>query len=211
MMKNTNEYDIEQMQALCSILNNGTPEGGCFRGRVFRWRESPDLETMALTDSSIFKMRAMPFFYGSRMRWTTFFMEDSEQSPQLKALQYFAMLVSNPLCGLLAGPCQRCHNFFLKRRMNHLKFCSARCAQLTSAAKATKRAAENERDLLLRSAVRYWRQWAPEKAVYRAGWIASRMNEKRKVGQRHITASWVSRNANKIQELVEKGVSDERL
>jgi len=59
----------------------------------------------------------------------------------------FAFLITNPMWWKLAGPCDRCGDYYLKKRKGHKRFCSQRCGSATTATAATRKSRERRQKL----------------------------------------------------------------
>lgn len=75
---------------------------------------------------------------------------------------FMTLLFTNPMCDRLAGPCQRCEKFFVKKRnrRGYRKVCSQRCKSLIAATKSAKAAEERKRKEKLeriRAAIPRWK------------------------------------------------------
>ena len=55
------------------------------------------------------------------------------------ALSEFMQLITNPLWWKLGGPCERCDDYYLKKRKGQKRFCSQRCGSATTATAATQK------------------------------------------------------------------------
>lgn len=59
--------------------------------------------------------------------------EAEEAGERFAAMSLFAALLVNPEWEKLGGPCDRCGNFYIKKRDNQKRYCSARCGNLATA------------------------------------------------------------------------------
>jgi hypothetical protein len=95
-----------------------------------------------------------------------------EPDPYEEALRLFLLLLFNPECDRLAGPCARCSNYYIPRRRStrNKVYCSRSCGTRATALAATrKRRDEDHADKLWRAAegAREWttdrtkKEWKP--------------------------------------------------
>jgi len=76
-----------------------------------------------------------------------------------RALVLLAALMLNPLCERLAGPCARCGDYYVKKRVSQKVYCSRKCGNAATALKRTRERLEAERREKLARATRAIQQW----------------------------------------------------
>lgn len=76
-----------------------------------------------------------------------------------EALRFFVLLVTNPLCADLAGPCKGCDKYFVRESAKNTDYCSSSCGSRTTAMAATKKRRDDERNDKLARASRRAREW----------------------------------------------------
>jgi hypothetical protein len=65
------------------------------------------------------------------------------------ALSEFMLLITNPLWWKLSGPCERCDEYYLKKRAGQKRFCSQKCGSAATATVATRKSrAQRQRNKL---------------------------------------------------------------
>jgi hypothetical protein len=212
-----------QLQGLRDVLNNGQrpTEQQAFRKLVDRWLRVESLKRMFEDDRNLSSRfisdlwrdldSALVANYkviGKRAVWVSGFPPHPPVNPGQKAIQWFALLLLNPLCEKLAGPCDRCDGYFIKSRSNQKRFCGQRCAGLASAKRHTVAQARAERKALLEAATEVWPLWQERNHPNRSLWVADRVNaqtKKMKLNgraipvERKITQKWVTRNKAAIE------------
>ena len=91
---------------------------------------------------------------------------DPAETPQLRALYYFVLLITNPLLHRFCGPCPRCKRFYLNHTRRSRKFCSSTCGAAITAAEAVKRFRERQAESKTQAAqmaIVKWRLREPRK------------------------------------------------
>jgi len=205
------------------VLNNDArpSERDGFRALVDRWFEAQSLGEMLQRDRGLWwdLERALQARFtpdGKGGKWSSNYPPRAPNTPEQWAIRWFALLLLNPLCEKLGGPCERCDCYYIKARSNQKKYCGGRCAGLASAKRYTVAQATAEREALVESAARFWPQWTERKHPIRSFWVAKRVNAARKKMKvngrwkrvaRTITQKWISRNKAAIesQPLKRKG------
>lgn len=79
--------------------------------------------------------------------------------PSSKAIHRFAALALLPNCEKLAGPCARCHKYYIKKRASQKVYCSRRCGNAATAVIRTRAVlAEQHQEKLerARAAMQKW-------------------------------------------------------
>jgi hypothetical protein len=114
---------------------------------------------------------------------------ENRESSEDEARRLFAALTLNPQNNLLAGPCARCGNYYLKKTRRQKVYCSQRCGTAATALSAVskKRAGEHAQRLSsARTALSAWKPTSDEQ-----GW-------KKAISRRtRLSVQWLSRAANK--------------
>lgn len=204
-----------QLRSLCDLLNDvHQPEmRDAFRALVSRWLEVGDLKRM-LAD-------APPLYDDLANAWSPYFLANGKgavwsatpipkeaipRMPGQWAIRHFALLVLNPLCKHLRGPCPRCGDYYVKKRETKV-YCRQSCGNAASATHRAAIVAKAEREALLKVAAELWPEWTEWKHPNRSVWIAEQLNRRRirftvilkrkkksSLKARRITPKWVTRN-----------------
>lgn len=94
-----------------------------------------------------------------------------------EAVRMFTLLITNPMCEKIAGPCSRCGTYYIKKRASQKVYCSRRCGNTaTATATARERRIAGHMDKLRRAAEAAgkwrtartkleWKQWVSQKEV----------------------------------------------
>lgn len=69
-----------------------------------------------------------------------------DMNPKGEALRWFVEFLMNPECHKLAGPCDRCDKYYIRKSARNKRYCSRSCGSKTTAAAATKRARQQEHE-----------------------------------------------------------------
>lgn len=93
-----------------------------------------------------------------------------DTSPRGVALTAFAKLMNDPDRQLLGGPCERCKQYYRKKRKNQKRFCGRRCAHLASATNANRERLDRERRDKLMRARKQLEKWQTMKRTPNVGW-----------------------------------------
>ena len=86
-------------------------------------------------------------------------LDEPRSTPYEEAIRFFLLLITNPYANKLAGPCARCGNYYLKKRVSQKVYCSRRCGNARTATVRTReQRIQNHADKLRRSraAIRKW-------------------------------------------------------
>jgi hypothetical protein len=81
-------------------------------------------------------------------------------TPEAEALTLFHLLTVLPGCEKVAGPCQRCGRYYIKKRASQKVYCSRKCGNAATAiARTSERIANERRDKLDRAkkALKEWK------------------------------------------------------
>ena len=93
------------------------------------------------------------------------------RNPRREALRFFINLLMNPECDKLAGPCERCDRYYIRKTVRNKSYCSRSCGTQATALAATKKTRAEAHANKLRTAraliSRYeairtkvpWKQW----------------------------------------------------
>jgi len=118
-----------------------------------------------------------------------------EPDPYREALRLFIELLLNPDCGKLAGPCDRCGRYYIRRRSHKNKrYCSRKCgSQATAAVAALKARRKIHADKLRRAqkAIEEWERLRHKPDIAWKTWVSKTTRE---VG---ITPKFLTRAVNK--------------
>ena len=77
---------------------------------------------------------------GARIGWNSW----PDMDPKGEALRWFFEFLMNPECCKLAGPCDRCGKYYVRKSAQNKRYCSRSCGTKASATAATKRAREEK-------------------------------------------------------------------
>src|SRR6185312_209802 len=80
------------------------------------------------------------------------------------AAQCFFRLITNPKVDKFAGPCARCHKYYVKKRASQKVYCSRTCGNAATAVRRTREKWEREHTeklLRARRAIQEWRRCKP--------------------------------------------------
>jgi hypothetical protein len=189
------EPSIDHLRTICSILNQErTAElKREMRRLVQAWQDSgPNLMKMFKDhpelDGSIAKAKAelVPSNTG-RAYWKPN-PPQGRSTDQDYALAHFLALIAHPAWERLAGPCQRCGDYYIKKTKRQKVYCSQSCGSAYTAALLTrKRRAENhQRDI--HAALEWANKWVIASTPFTCKkWIASHTS---------LTVKWLTRAEN---------------
>ena len=193
------EPSRKDLEEICRVLNSKTAKGALeLQGLVTAWFTSgPNLRKMLHADHSLWE--AVQNSWASRYVPTNtgrahivLFPEgpdDNKASSEDEARRLFAALTLNPQSTLLAGPCARCGNFYLKKTRRQKVYCSQRCGTATTALAAVSKKRTAEHSEKLRSARAALSAWRPTSSAQ--GW-------KKAISKRTgLSVQWLSRATNK--------------
>src|ERR1700722_1628694 len=62
-------------------------------------------------------------------------LDPNPRAPHASVVRLFALLILNPLCQKLGGPCARCGLYYIKKRASQKVYCSAHCGNAATAAR----------------------------------------------------------------------------
>lgn len=117
-----------------------------------------------------------------------------EQVDRMRPERYAALLFHvgtlNPEWDKLAGPCARCGNYYIKKRVSQKAYCSRRCGNITTAVARTRERLAREREDKLHRAQVAMQKWATART--KDDWKA--FVSKR---QSDITSKFLTRAVNK--------------
>ena len=170
---------------------------------VSRWMDSgPNLRVLLDGDSSLKDkvLRRKTILYAGPegqgyLDWVPDFVELGgpgrrvETLPE-QALTYFIDLITNPEWGRLAGPCERCSDYFLKETKHKRKFCSRKCTSASTATEHVKLGRERDKAIKIEKAKRLIDEWAdkqPRGFTWKK-WVCRGPE---------ITIQWLTRAVNK--------------
>jgi hypothetical protein len=119
-----------------------------------------------------------------------------------EALRLTVTLLGSDLKYAIAK-CLKCETYFERAKLQEVFKRGAYCPRHSKGA-GTDKERKDEREQLLRCAMRFWSQWTPAKHPNQALWIAGKVNGTRRGAERHISQKWVSRNRIAIQERMRK-------
>jgi hypothetical protein len=186
---------------VCEVLNSHrkTERAQAFIRLFAQWREAKSLAAMLGANPGLWGdlSRAIlpPVFEPSKKgksgKYVVTPSAPLEDDPESFAIWLFAHLVTNPLCEDLAGPCDRCGDYYVKKRVSQKKYCSRRCGRIATAKSSNIDKLEREREEKLHRARTHIRAWEslkrPPKKDWKE-WINSRDNT--------ITTNWLTRAVN---------------
>jgi hypothetical protein len=132
------------------------------------WKSGPNLQKFRLTnpkvstDADSFWSRIPVELYWGDSGKADFLhtvLDEPGSTPYEEAIRFFLLLITNPYANKLAGPCARCGNYYLKKRVSQKVYCSRRCGNVTTATVRTReQRTQNHADKLRRSraAIQKW-------------------------------------------------------
>jgi hypothetical protein len=82
-----------------------------------------------------------------------------QPEPYDEALRLFIQLLLNPECSRLAGPCDRCGNYYIRGSAKNKIYCSRFCGTRATAIAATNKKRQMEADAKLKRAARTAQKW----------------------------------------------------
>lgn len=128
--------------------------------------------------------------------WFPKITETTQPSQKVQALEDFVILITNPQWSLLAGPCIRCGDYFLKKTKRGKTYCSKDCSSRATALPTMQRKRQQERSEKLEQAQNAIDKWGEKKR--RISWKKWVSMETR------FTTNWITRAVNK-RDLVPPG------
>jgi hypothetical protein len=97
------------------------------------------------------------------------------QTPSDEALRFFVLLVTNPLCDKLAGPCANCEKYYFRGSAKNTKYCSPSCGRRATAVAATTESRKKARAVKLERAARLAQEWTTARTILEwKQWVHSR-------------------------------------
>lgn len=115
-----------------------------------------------------------------------------DMDPRGEALRWFVEFLINPDCRKLAGACDRCGKYYIRKSARNKSYCSRVCGSKATATAATKRARKAEHEKKLERARKAIREYA--KARTKMDWKRWVALKERQVG---ITPKFLTRALNK--------------
>lgn len=191
-----NRTKIEVSSPVGTIRLEHTEKELAFRRLVTSWHKSgpnlrallegdPDLKRR--TRSGITTLYPTPTGRGY-LDWHPAPTESANEA-QDEALRDFMRLTTNPLWDLLAGPCYRCGDYFLRDTRRKRIYCSRGCSATVTALSATSRRRREEHQAKVhrvQSAIQQWQRMKARPANWKK-WVTSKPD---------ITLHWLSRAVN---------------
>jgi hypothetical protein len=193
------EPSRKDLEEICQVLNSKKAKGTFELQRLVKaWFASgPNLKKMLHADHRLWgdvqnSWRSLYVPTNTGRAHIALFPEgpgENKESPQDEARRLFAALTLNPQNTLLAGPCARCGNYYLKKTRRQKVYCSQRCGTTATALSAVSKKRADEHAQGLRSARAALLAWKP--TSNEEGW-------KKAISRRtNLTVQWLSRAANK--------------
>ncbi len=93
---------------------------------------------------------------------------NDDPGPREEAFNIFIRFLLNPACSRLAGPCDRCGDYYIRKSAHNKRYCSRSCGTRATAIAATKKRRQEERRDKLRRASHWIEQW--HKATTKLDW-----------------------------------------
>lgn len=114
-----------------------------------------------------------------------------DMDPRGEALRWFVEFLINPDCRKLAGPCDRCGRYYIRKSARNKRYCSRSCGTKATAIAATKRARTAEHQRKLERARKAIREYAKARTkVDWKHWVALKEREE------GITPKFLTRAVN---------------
>jgi hypothetical protein len=198
-----NEHGTREGSLLnvCEVLNSQrkTERGEAFIRLFTRWREAKSLAAMLGADPGLngdLSRAILPVVFepsqkGKSGKYVVTPLAPFEDDPESFAIWLFAHMVINPLCEYLAGPCDRCGAYYVKKRVSQKKYCSKRCGRIATAKRSNIAKLETEREEKLERARAHIQKWESLKKPPMKDWklwVAGRDHT--------ITTNWLTRAVN---------------
>ncbi len=96
---------------------------------------------------------------GPRLRYFIKYAPRRRWSAWDHAVNQFLRLVTNPKCGQLGGPCERCGRYYIRAGRKPKRFCSKHCARTEGAKTAMQRKREKAREEKLEAVTKAMAEW----------------------------------------------------
>ena len=197
------------LQNICDVVNalKDTEHGRELPLLIERWQKASSLKEMLSGDGPLWhevSIAWMPGFEVKDVGKSASFDTDilisknpRPQTPREAAVRLFALLVLNPLCEKLGGPCSRCGQYYIKKRASQKVYCSARCGNAATAAKRMSMKWTDHHQKKLQRAQQAVREWQQIKSAEPwKEWIERRYPEiSRKFLTRAVNNEELSRTA----------------
>jgi hypothetical protein len=163
------------------------------------WRSGPNLKKFSLAnpkvraDADSFWCRTpLELYWGDSGNADALHTlhDEPASTPYDEAIRFFLLLIMNPYANKLAGPCARCGNYYLKKRVSQKVYCSRRCGNASTATARTREKRRREHaDRLRRSgaAIQKWSR-AQRKMDWKQ-WVSKQVCD--------ITPNFLTRAVNK--------------
>ena len=122
--------------------------------------------------------------------------------PVVESWVEFGFFTLNPHCEEVAGPCDRCHNYYVKKRPNQKKYCSGKCANAaTSIARMTEkyRAEQKRKIVLAKTLIQEWNALKDQSGLVWKVWLKE---HEPSITNKFVTL-WI--NKDKLPKLKTKG------
>ncbi len=163
------------------------------------WKSGPNLQKFRLAnpkvsaDADSLSSRIPVELYWGNSGNATFLhtvLDQPGSTPYGEAIRFFLLLITNPYANKLAGPCARCGNYYLKKRVSQKIYCSRRCGNATTATVRTReQRIQTHADKLGRSRAAI-QKWATTRTKLDwKQWVSRR--------ERDITSKFLTRAVNK--------------
>lgn len=184
---------------ICDVLNSKTEKGASeLRSLVGRWFASgPNLKQMLHPDSALWTavQNSWSSLYLPTKKGRAYIAlfpdipSDEKATAEDEAHLLFAALTLNPECNLLAGPCARCGDYYIKKTRRQKVYCSQKCGSAATALRTVRKKREVEHQRKITLARKVLSRWKPTNQKERwQDWVSQRSS---------LTVKWLSRAANK--------------
>jgi hypothetical protein len=158
-----------EIEAVVDALNGKGETPPILRKIVHAWWKSgPNPQKFCLANpkvradaDSFWSQRGVNLYWGdsgTASCWHTL-LDERGSTPNEEAIRFFLLLITNPYANRLAGPCDRCGTYYIKKRASQKVYCSRRCGNATTATVRTReQRVQNHVDKLRRSrtAIQKW-------------------------------------------------------
>jgi len=92
-------------------------------------------------------------------------------TPYEEAIRFFLLLITNPYSSRLAGPCARCGEYYLRKRISQKVYCSRRCGNVTTATARTREQRKQKHADKLRRSRAAIEKWTRTRTKYWKTWV----------------------------------------